>query len=52
MASVDKPRYGVKVKYTNNVKTTLWFQTKEARDRKHRELNRDPKVNTATRTER
>lgn len=52
MASVDKPRYGVKVKYTNNVETTLWFRNKVDRDRKHRQLNADKSVKTAKRVER
>lgn len=49
MATVQKPRYGVKVQYTNGVKTTFWFGTQEARDRKFRQLNSDPKVKTAKR---
>lgn len=52
MASVDKPRYGVKVKYKNGVETTMWRQTQVERDRLHRKMNADPKVQTAARVNR
>lgn len=52
MASVNKPRYGVKVKYTNGVETTMWRQTEVERDRLHRQLNRDKAVQTAKRVSR
>jgi hypothetical protein len=52
MATVDKPRYGVKVTYTNGSGTTFWFQTEAARDRKHAQLNRDKSVKTAKRVSR
>jgi hypothetical protein len=52
MASVDKPRYGVKVKYTNGVETTMWRRTEVERDRLHRQLNADKKVKTAKRVNR
>lgn len=49
MASVDKPRYGVKVKYVNGAVATFWRRNEFERDRLHTELNRDPKVKTAKR---
>lgn len=52
MASVDKPRYGVKVKYVNGSTTTMWRRNQFERDRLHFELNRDPKVKTAKRVDR
>lgn len=52
MASVDKPRYGVKVKYKNDVETTMWRRTQVERDRLHRKMNADPTVKTAKRVDR
>lgn len=52
MATVGKAKYGVKVEYTNSVKTTFWFQTKLARDQKHAQLNWDRSVKTAKRVNR
>jgi hypothetical protein len=52
MAMVGKPKFGVKVEYTNKVKTTFWFGTEEARDRKFRDLNRSAQVKTAKRVSR
>lgn len=52
MASVDKPRYGVKVKYKNGAETTMWKRTQEEQDRLHRRLNADKSVKTAKRVER
>lgn len=52
MASVDKPRYGVKVTYTNGVETTMWRRTRDEQDRLHRKMNRDKSVRTARRVER
>lgn len=52
MASVDKPRYGVEVKYKNGAKTTMWRRTKEEQSRVHREMNANPAVKTAKRVER
>lgn len=52
MASVDSPKYGIKIQYTNGSSTVKWFRTQEARDRAHARLNRDPSVRTAKRVQR
>lgn len=52
MATVDKPRYGVKITYTNNVTTTMWFASESARDRKHSQLQKDKTVRRAKRVSR
>jgi hypothetical protein len=52
VATVDQPRYGVKVKYVNGSVTTMWRRNEFERDRLHAELNRDPKVKTAKRIKR
>ena len=52
VATVEAPRWGVKVKYKNGIETTMWRATEEARDRLHRELNRDKSVHTAKAVER
>lgn len=52
MATVDKPRFGVQVTYTNSVTTTIWFATERARDKKHAQLQRDPQVRRAKRVKR
>jgi hypothetical protein len=52
MATVDKPRFGVEVTYTNGTQTKMWFATEAARDRRHAQLNGDKSVKTARRVKR
>jgi len=52
MATVDKPRFGVEVTYTNGLTTTIWFSVEKARDKKHGQLQRDKTVRRAKRVSR
>ena len=47
MATVETPRYGVEITYTNGLKTTMWRATEQARDRVQRDMNQDKNVRTA-----